>query len=127
MFTVFTGKLTVIGLSYEAEDVSSTGFFCPSFCYGYLGYGRRKRSGAVCPSYCYAVNMGRKKRGVAGTGSNQVPVQIKYYRNCTATIFVLLYILLLYSAVCHSVLNLGNFCFLQEIAKIQECFNSFTK
>ena len=62
----------MLGLSYEAEDVSSNGFFCPSFCYGYLGYGRRKRSGAVCPSYCYAVNMGRKKRGVSGTGSNQV-------------------------------------------------------
>ncbi len=63
----------MIGLSYEAEDVSSTGTFCPSFCYGYLGYGRRKRNAAVCPSYCYAVNMGRKRRGIPG-GSNQASV-----------------------------------------------------
>ncbi len=68
-----SGQLTVIGLSYEAEDVSSTGTFCPSFCYGYLGYGRRKRNAAVCPSYCYAVNMGRKRRGIPG-GSNQASV-----------------------------------------------------
>jgi hypothetical protein len=61
----------VLGLSYESEDVGSAGTFCPSFCYGYLGYGRRKRN-AVCPSYCYAVNMGRKRRGIGGNVQGQV-------------------------------------------------------